>query len=290
VKKAAAKGSPVAKKLTFGEEAEEVIGAADGTPEQKVSGHLDESTPFSVGHQEQTWNTHFEESTPFSDGREKKAWISRFPPICIIPMTSNQRLLPCPQKQKKTKEAKKKDTSEEEDDDEGPLESGVNSGSDSDSSSSSDEASKKAKKEITRGIEKHRKVAIRRTEVKNKRQKRATEEVEGGTPEDKGRGTASATGTAAGSPTAKKKDGKKKGDTTAKDGKNKGTKNKAGKKNDACNPDDISEDGSAEKEVSRYLATWRRFRDNVHFDESTPFSDGRQKKAWISWNPIVWIT
>jgi hypothetical protein len=52
VKKAAAKVTTVVKKLTFGEEAEEVIGAADGTPEQKVSGHLDESTPFSVGHQE----------------------------------------------------------------------------------------------------------------------------------------------------------------------------------------------------------------------------------------------
>lgn len=52
MKKAAAKGTTVVKKLTFGEEAEEVIGAADGTPEQKVSGHLDESTPFSVGHQE----------------------------------------------------------------------------------------------------------------------------------------------------------------------------------------------------------------------------------------------
>jgi hypothetical protein len=205
-------------------------------------------------------------------------------------MTSNQRLLPCPQKQKKTKEAKKKDASEEEDDDEGPLESGDNSGSDSDSSSSSDEASKKKKKEITRGIEKHKEVATRRAEVKNKRQKRAPEEVEGGTPEDKGRGTSSAIGTAAGSPPAKKKDGKKKGDRTAKDGKNKGTKNKAGKKNDAGNPDEISEDGSAEKEVSRYLPTWCRFRDNVHFDESTPFPDGRQKKAWISWNPIVWIT
>jgi hypothetical protein len=252
VKKAAAKGTTVVKKLTFGEEAEEVIGAADGTPEQKVSGHLDECTPFSVGHQEQTWNTHFEESTPFSDGREKKAWISRFPPICIIPMTSNQRLLPCPQKQKKTKEAKKTDTSEEEDDDEGPLESGDNSGSDSDSSSSSDEESKKKKKEITRIIEKQKEVATRRAEVKNRRQKRAAEEFEGGTPEDKGRGTASATGTAA--------------------------------------ADDISEDDSAGKEVSRYLATWCRFRENVHFDESTPFSDGRQKKAWISRNPIVWIT
>lgn len=175
-------------------------------------------------------------------------------------MTSNQRLLPCPQKQKKTKEAKKKDASEEEDDDEGPLESGDNSGSDSDSSSSSDEASKKKKKEITRGIEKHKEVATRRAEVKNKRQKRAPEEVEGGTPEDKGRGTASATGTVAGSPAAKKKS------------------------------NDISEDDSAGKEVSRYLATWCRFRDNVHFDESTPFSDGRQKKAWISRNPIVWIT
>jgi hypothetical protein len=95
---------------------------------------------------------------------------------------------------------------------------------------------------------------------KNKRQKRAKGEVEQSTPEDKGRGTASATGTVAGSPAAKKKS------------------------------NDISEDDSAGKEVSRYLATWCRFRDNVHFDESTPFSDGRQKKAWISRNPIVWIT
>jgi hypothetical protein len=120
-------------------------------------------------------------------------------------MTSNQLLLQCRQKQKRTKEAKKKHTSEEEDDDEDPLVSGDNSGSDSDSRSSSDEASKKAKKEMTKGIEKHRKLAIHRTEARNKRQKRATEEVEEGTPEDKGRRTASATGTVAGSPAAKKK-------------------------------------------------------------------------------------
>jgi hypothetical protein len=84
---------------------------------------------------------------------------------------------------------------------------------------------------------------------KTKRQKLAKGEVEQSTPEYKGRGTASATGTVAGSPAAKKES------------------------------DDISEDDSAGKEVSRYLATWCRFRDNVHFDESTPFPDGRQKKA-----------
>jgi hypothetical protein len=96
---------------------------------------------------------------------------------------------------------------------------------------------------------------------KAKRQKLAGREVEESTPDDKGRSVTSATGTVAGSPAAKKKAHR-----------------------------DISEDDSAEKEVSRYLATWRRLLDNVHFDESTPFSDGRQKKAWISRNPIVWIT
>jgi hypothetical protein len=161
----------------------------------------------------------------------------------------------------------------------------------------SDDASKEAKKKIAKGIEKHRVLAIRRTEAKTKRQQLENEEVEEGTPDDKGRRVASATGTAAGGGAAKKKAhgdknaaGKKQGDTTAKAGKKKGPKNKAGEKNDAGDPDAISEDDSAEKEVSRYLATWCRFRENVHFDESTPFSEGRQKKAWISRNPIVWIT
>jgi hypothetical protein len=48
MKKTAPKGTAVAKKLTYDEEAEEAGDGADGTPEQKVSEHLDESTPFAV--------------------------------------------------------------------------------------------------------------------------------------------------------------------------------------------------------------------------------------------------